>query len=850
MSFGQKTAGISKRHIIIGNFFIDFIVTLKSIFVKILLMIIKQYIFTDKIPMAVFLCVLLCLCTNINITASEQAKPIYKLPPITASEAVCNDMITGTDSGLYRIVGFGTAVPLWTKGQVTQIAHCQYINEQGKKETRWYFITSQGLLTSTNLEIFETCNNGLPSQVIKQYDGKEVQFIKHAVQLKDICIDPANHLKIVTATKDSVYITYDGGKNWKALGSMSTRTTGIKAVAVADLPVGNSLQTVVFMSHPIFGFSYMFPESSHPKWYDVSTGFESMKTLSSSDEIADILPVLRTDESNKTYTEIYVSQSFLPRLYKFNWQKRSAELIWKENSAVGTIDGMTSVGNVILYSTMDNFGAVKITDHQSAGVPENLPRWQRCFSIAGKTLNAAWIPQSLSGFGQSVSLNELWMLNPQYVRSDYAEDIKDARSLYIPANHCRTVAEITKYRALLKKNNLNTVVIDMKDDHGLLRYDTKDPLVKKKGYVSEYAINLDTFVKEFKKDNVHLIARIVVFKDRNLARYGKSEYAVWDNTTKKPWKGIKRYKEETDAVTGKITKTPEYYDEQWVDPYCPQVWEYDVAIAKELISRGFDEIQFDYIRFPTDGYNLNHAYYRYQSHGMDKESALISFLSYARKNINAPIGIDIYGANGWYRSGARTGQDVELLSQYVDVICPMFYPSHFEQIFLNYKPYAERPYRIYFYGTYRNSVISRNRSLIRPWVQAFRLNVSYDRTYYNKDYVKREIYGIRDSVDRGYMYWNNMGDYSMLSPDVGDSPYPWDSYESESAKKKSVFGKKTVKSTDVVGSIPHKIQCDNFAVLNNVLANGRREEEEKERLKNSPLFFIQTLFRSWAEPIE
>lgn len=68
---------------------------------------------------------------------------------------------------------------------------------------------------------------------------------------------------------------------------------------------------------------------------------------------------------------------------------------------------------------------------------------------------------------------------------------------------------------------------------------------------------------------------------------------------------------------------------------------------------------------------------------MDKESALVSFLAYARDNINAPIGIDIYGANGWYRSGTRTGQDVELMSDYVDVICPMFYPSHFEQDFWN-----------------------------------------------------------------------------------------------------------------------------------------------------------------------
>ena len=197
----------------------------------------------------------------------------------------------------------------------------------------------------------------------------------------------------------------------------------------------------------------------------------------------------------------------------------------------------------------------------------------------------------------------------------------------------------------------------MKDDYGLLRYDTKDELVKSKGKVTQYAVDLDHFVEEFKKDNTYLIARIVVFKDRNLAKFGGSKYAVWNYNTKSPWVGIKEYEDIVDEETGEVTgKNPVYYDENWVDPYCPEVWEYNVAIAKELIARGFDEIQFDYIRFPTDGYNLRQASYRWKSEGMDKESALVSFLKYARENINAPIGIDIYGANGWYRSGTRLFQ--------------------------------------------------------------------------------------------------------------------------------------------------------------------------------------------------
>ena len=134
-----------------------------------------------------------------------------------------------------------------------------------------------------------------------------------------------------------------------------------------------------------------------------------------------------------------------------------------------------------------------------------------------------------------------------------------------------------------------------------------------------------------------------------------------------------------------------------------------------------------------------------------------------------------------------------MLAEYVDVVCPMFYPSHFEQSFLTYSPASERPYRVYYYGTYRNTVIGRNKLIIRPWVQAFYLNVSYDRTWYNKNYVIQQIYGVRDSVNRGYMYWNGVCRYDDISPDVGDSKYPGPSYEADAKYRKPALsgGSKT-----------------------------------------------------------
>ncbi len=744
------------------------------------------------------------IATFLILTSSfaKQVKPLYKLPQQKNSEEVLASetgetrlFIVGTSKGLFKVSSGNSALPLWTDGTVEQILRTQIPGENGKIIENWYFRTSKGILFSADLQNFEYRNSGLPSSTIKNYDGQNTEFETRIQTLKDLCANPLNPQQLVTATKDAVYLSRDGGKNWKSLGSMSAATPGVKACAIGSMPITLSdgsvgTELVVFMSHPIFGLSYIKPDAARPAWFDVTKGFEMMPSLTSPDEIADILPVLVNDEYGTSYVDIYLSQTFIPRIYKFDWPNRQGELIYKGEEPAETIDGLTVIDNKLVYTKNENLGALNLDDFTDGGIPENLSEWKNSFACVPGNINSAWIPYNRTGFKKGILLNELWLLYPGTVNSTYGEKASGQKSVYVSAYQCRIQSGIDKFKKIIKDNKLNSLVIDMKDDYGLLRYDTKDPLVISKGKVTQYAVNLDHFVEEFKKENVYLIARIVVFKDRNLAKYGNSKYAVWNYNTKSPWVGIKEYEDVVDEETGEVTgKNPVYYDENWVDPYCPEVWEYNVAIAKELIARGFDEIQFDYIRFPTDGYNLRQASYRWKSEGMDKESALVSFLKYARENISAPIGIDIYGANGWYRSGTRTGQDVEMMSEYVDVIGPMFYPSHFENAFMNFAPVADRTYRIYYYGTYRNTILSRNRVVVRPWVQAFYLNVSYDRQYYNKDYVLKEIFGVRDSVDRGYMYWNNAGNYEMLSPDISkDDLFIGTCPESDSKFKKPALG--------------------------------------------------------------
>ena len=763
--------------------------------------------------------------------AFAQTKPLYRLPETLPGKSDGNDypLLAGTDAGLFKILPSGIPEALWIDGRVERIL---------KTKDTFFLVTSEGIFASSDLKNFEERNKGLPFLTVKTYnpETKAKTLVQQAALLKDICADPVDPNVLVTATKDAVYLTRDAGKTWKSIGSMSRNSSGMKAVAVAHMPIYSETgalkgtELVIFMSHPIYGFSYYRADTANPKWTDVSSGFAIMPSLTQPDEIADILPVLCEDEKGTLYCEIYASQTFIPNVYRFDWKTKKAVRVYQGSEPCDTIDGLWQSESKIVFTMPGKFSTLSLSANTVSDIEEKTYAWTSLIHSPHSVLNCAFVPKSLSGFSTSLCLNELWLLKPDTSLSPYHVVADGKKAVYSSVYQMRNMEGISKYRKILKDNKLNALVVDMKDDYGLLRFDPKTELLKEKGKVTQYKIDVDKFVKEYKKDGTYLIGRIVVFKDRNLAKYGNGKYAVWDSENKIPWVGIKGVEDEETV----------YYDENWVDPYSEEVWEYNVQIAKELIERGFDEVQFDYIRFPTDGTHLGNASYRWRDKGMDKESALISFLSYARQNFNAPIGIDIYGANGWYRTGARTGQDVELMSHYVDVICPMYYPSHFEQNFLEYAPYAERPYRIYFFGSYRNTVIGRNRIIIRPWVQAFYMGVRYDKAYYNKDYVKREIYGVRDGLNRGYMYWNNSGGwYEDISPDISDDDVsPWAKNETDLQKRLPAFSSGKPASKIPNDPLSRKDKGDAMISILNTVLEQEWEEPESKRVSSNPNLLI------------
>ncbi|MDR0503681.1 MAG: putative glycoside hydrolase [Treponema sp.] len=666
-----------------------------------------------------------------NTADLEKEKPEYRkkieLLPETKPEAAENPateqktetaykesagFYAGTDEGLFFINSSGEIQTLWNGGAVKKILFTS------AEKDALIILTSEGILISEDNQNWKTCNQGLPVKTIKIFKDGKKSFLNIVQEIKDVEINPADPMIMVCNTKDRVFLSRNQGRSWTALKALPYNANGIKAVASAFLP-----ELTVFMSHSIYGIHYIQPDTAGSQWIQIDEGMEKLETTDNPDEISDIAVIPHSNSAS-----IFVSQTFRRNIYKLDWNKKIFIPVFSDNGRFGTVDSLCPGKNDLYFLYEGTAASVNLFDYKMSQrreitdiirrFPENLK--PNCIMTENP---------------ERITLSELWLLDEPKGDSDNIAANKEG--IYMPAEHAINSGRLNSHINLIKKAGLNMVVIDMKDDEGRLRFTPRNPAISGMGRVFR-PLNIDQFLKTMKDNGIYTVARIVVFKDQELAEKEDAKYAVWDRHDK-PWTGIAT--------------------ERWVDPYSEEIWEYIAAISQELYERGFDEIQYDYIRFPTDGTNLRDAHYRWQDKGMDMESAILSFLRHIRSRVKAPISIDIYGANSWYRTGARTGQEVELLAPWVDVICPMYYPSHFEQYFLAQNPPELRPWRIYYTGTMRNSRICRGQVVIRPWVQAFYLNVSYDRQYYNKDYVRRQVEGVREAGTGGFTYWNNAGRY-------------------------------------------------------------------------------------------
>jgi hypothetical protein len=710
-------------------------------------------------------------------------------PPLAAETS---PLLAGAPGGLYRVdPKTGKADRLWQGGEVRKIL---------KTAAGWYLLTAKGIVFSADLVSFQDRDAGLTVKTLKLLKDGGKDFLSEVQELKDLEIDPVQDEVMATCSKDEVFLSRDGGLSWTKYATPVPLISGLKAVCVFSKP-----RTTIIVSHPIKGLWAIYPDDKKPTWFSYSAGLDLIPTTTMTDEIADIKAVREGDA-----TIVYASGSFTPKLYAKEAGEKAFRTVYARNADFGMIeslaplkDGIAFVSEDSAFTLASSFAPAATPSASPKAAPAAAPsEWAEGNSVIEQASAALGSEPSCVSFAPAaaarapdrpISLSELWLIHRR-MAGTYAERMKNLNGIYLQTSFVNTKFDV--YRKLMKERGINMVTVDMKDDMGRLRFMPKTESIKAMSRTVG-PIDVEKFVSTMKQDGVYMVARIVVFKDPVAYKYSGGKYAVFDSRLKKPWQGYRLEEKDSAPEVAPIAAPPtaaasapaqspsaspspsaqkDYeqhpIEEYWVDPYCEDIWRYNVDIAKELVARGFDEVQFDYIRFPTDGENLGDASYRYKDPGMDKESAIMSFLSYARASIGAPISVDIYGANGYYRTGVRTGQDVEMFRHYVDAICPMYYPSHFEQDFYANKPEIERPYRIYYFGTLRNTYIGRYTVVVRPWVQAFSMNVRFDKKYYGPEYVLREIKGVRDSADWGLTFWNNSGRYVDLPMAQGPAPQP------------------------------------------------------------------------------
>jgi len=331
--------------------------------------------------------------------------------------------------------------------------------------------------------------------------------------------------------------------------------------------------------------------------------------------------------------------------------------------------------------------------------------------------------------------NLFFKIKNKYVKRKNPKNKIKAIYLSIPA----IKRNLKYYIKKIKKTEINAIVIDMKDDYGNILYNSKIKEAQKIKSIRN-SINIKKLLKKLKDNKIYSIARIVTFKDKNLFKAYNYKYSIKNKRTNKPWRGNKH--------------------EYWVDPYSTFVQYYNIKIAKELELLGFDEIQFDYIRFPSDG-NLSLCKYTFNKYKNSYKSEILTdFLLKAKQNIKIPISVDIYGFNAWYNFGNRIGQDIEEFSKVVDIICPMLYPSHFGNRFFRKGLRKERSYKIILESGIRSNklIYINSKTKIRPYLQAFKL---FAPTF-GKNYILNQIKGSKDGKMNGYIFWNARGKYNVL----------------------------------------------------------------------------------------
>lgn len=320
------------------------------------------------------------------------------------------------------------------------------------------------------------------------------------------------------------------------------------------------------------------------------------------------------------------------------------------------------------------------------------------------------------------------------VAGAFAEPLKAppaiVKAVYMTSWTAATPSRLEYIISLVKETEANAVVIDIKDYSGHVLYNSKLEDVKTYGALEPRIKDLDALLNRLHSENIYAIGRLTVFQDPVLAA-AKPEWAV-QTAGGAVWKDNKGL--------------------AWMDPASSHVWDYNIAIAREAAGRGFDEINFDYIRFPSDGSLGAMRFPVYNAAAKDKNVVIREFYEYLNEHMKGVvISADLFGLATENKDGLGIGQVIENAYMNFDYVAPMVYPSHYANGYGGYGNPAAYPYEVVKTAMQKGFVRlmaleeyakpGRRAGKLRPWLQDFDLGADYDAAK-----VRAQIRAIDDGL--------------------------------------------------------------------------------------------------------
>jgi len=328
---------------------------------------------------------------------------------------------------------------------------------------------------------------------------------------------------------------------------------------------------------------------------------------------------------------------------------------------------------------------------------------------------------------------------PEIVHTPLPEEVRGIYWTAITAGGSRA-NELLSY---MEQTGLNAVVIDTKMDNGQLTFAPHDAELVPYAMTKPAIKDLDGLLKLLAEHHVYRIARIPVMRDSTFARAQASSAlrytsgALWVDSS----------------------------GSAWLDPTSVEMIRYAQALAKEVYARGFDEVQFDYVRFPSDGSLSSIVYPTYDRTEL-KVDAMARFfqeIGEFMKQEQIPTSFDVFGLVCLATDGIGIGQRLQDVLAYGDFVSPMVYPSHYAKGFIGLANPAQYPYEVVKYsldGCMQpikeiDNVISeeqdslRRKKQLRPWIQDFDIGALYTSAM-----IEAQIKAVRDAGGSGFLLWN------------------------------------------------------------------------------------------------